>query len=485
MSKRFIILISLLIIPLVFVIWYFLFPYFLWEKEITSFFVFTPDYFHSVIAGKGGVPAIIGNYLLQFYRWPFFGALIQALFPTLVLYSFMHILHRLPVKKVWLFLAWIPALILAWHQFYEEFITDSVRYTLIAIALALFVEILYRLFKWRTSDDIVEKNNKSSKKLIYYIIPSMFVICFFLFAFTNKDLKSHERDYKMEFLASTGHWSDLLDLIGDHDDNKMKDLCYVTLALSNMNMLGNRIFNYPVNSEEFFLFQGDASLHGTFFNQLFFQHIGIYNQAIHQAFQEATKSKYGMNFRVIMNLIKFNIAEGNADMANKYMEILSHASCYGDWIARQRVELERSLKKERVADKETVYMTSMTLNNLYNFVQAGNMNIPLNHYYLCSLLIRKNLLAFTNHLKKNLYLLQNGIPQHYQEALILADALGMGLKGLEFPELLVRQFNEFQSFIGEKNRAMINAKYKHTYWYNYYFMTFPQDPYQPTNMVSH
>ena len=54
MSKRFIILISLLIIPLVFVIWYFLFPYFLWEKEITSFFVFTPDYFHSVIAGKGG-----------------------------------------------------------------------------------------------------------------------------------------------------------------------------------------------------------------------------------------------------------------------------------------------------------------------------------------------------------------------------------------------------------------------------------------------
>lgn len=485
MSKKYIILTSLLIVPMIIIIWYFFFPYLLWEKEITSFFVFTSDYFHSVIAGKGGVPAIIGNYLLQFYRWPFIGAVIQAIFSTIVLFSIMHILHRLPVRKVWYFLALIPALLLAWHQFSEEFITDSVRYTLLAIAAALGVEIVYRIVRWKSSETIEEKSITKKQRVIFGIIPFVFMACFCLAVFTNKEFKEKERDYKMEFLASTSRWNELLDLIGDSDDNKMKDLCYVTLALSNKEILGDRLFHYPVNSEEYFLFMGDASLHGTFFNQLFYQHIGIYNQAIHQAFQEATKSKYGMSFRVLMNLIKFNIDEGNAEMANKYMDILSHASCYGDWIARQREELKRSLQKEREEDKETVYMTSMTLNNLFNFVQAGNKNVPLNHYYLCSLLIRKNLLAFTNHLKENLYLLQQGIPQHYREALILADAQGIKLKGLEFPEILVRQFNEFQSYIGDKNMSMINSKYKHTYWYNYYFMTFPQDPYQPSNMVSH
>ena len=136
-------------------------------------------------------------------------------------------------------------------------------------------------------------------------------------------------------------------------------------------------------------------------------------------------------------------------------------------------------------DDETVYMTNATLNNLYNIVQAGNINIPLNHYYLCTLLIRKNLLAFTNHLRDNSYVLKNVIPQHYMEALILADAFGFKIKGLDFPDLLVRQFNEFQSLIGKKDMAMIQAKYKNTYWYNYYFMTFPDDPYQPSNMVSH
>lgn len=483
MKQKYIILLSLIIAPLIFCIWFFFFPYMLWEKEATSFFVFTPDYFHLVMDGKGGIPALIGNYLLQFYRWPFIGALLQALFPTIVLLSVMHIIHRFSIGKKWYFLSLLPALWVAWNQFQEEFLTDSVLYALLSILAAIVIEICYRFIGWNT--DIDEKKKVNKKEKLYYLIPCLFFVGFAFFVLQNKRLKKQERNYNMEYFAYSGRWNKLLDLIGNDDKNEMKDLCYVTLALSESGILGDRLFHYPVNSEEYFLFMGDASLHGTFFNQLFYEHIGVYNQAIHQAFQEATKSKYGMSFRVLMNLIRFNIALGNEKMANKYMDILSHASCYGDWIEYQRKELEVSLKKERKMDDETVYMTNATLNNLYNIVQAGNINIPLNHYYLCTLLIRKNLLAFTNHLRDNSYVLKNVIPQHYMEALILADAFGFKIKGLDFPDLLVRQFNEFQSLIGKKDMAMIQAKYKNTYWYNYYFMTFPDDPYQPSNMVSH
>jgi len=46
---------------------------------------------------------------------------------------------------------------------------------------------------------------------------------------------------------------------------------------------------------------------------------------------------------------------------------------------------------------------------------------------------------------------------------------------VRIPPSVIQQFNEFQSFIRTKNRRAILAKYQYTYWYNYYFTTFPQD----------
>ena len=473
MRNRYLVLLLCLMAPLIFFIWFMYYPYTLWAKEATSFFVWTPDYLHLTMSGKDGIPALIGNFLLQFYRWPLIGAALQALFPTLILLLGMHIIYRLPISKDWYIIALFPALAVAWHQFTENQLITSVCWTLIFIVGAIIAEILSRILKKRT---VISSKGGWAKKIILSVIALALMASFFVKVISNEQYKMTERTNRLDYYAYTGRWNDILNLIGNNTNATGRDLCYITLALNHLGKLGDYIFHYPVNSEEYFLNLGVASEQGTFFNQLFYSNIGLYNQAIHQAFQEATKSKNGMSFRIIMNLIKFNIAIGNEKMADKYMDILSHAVCYTDWIAKRRAELAASLKLERKKDPQTVYMTNTTLRNLYNFIQAGNENVALNHYYLCALLIRKNMLAFTAHLNSHKYLLKDGIPIHYMEALVLAATQGYMVEGVSIPDSYIQRFNEFQSMIKARNLSAIAAKYKFTYWYNYYFMTFPDDP---------
>lgn len=473
MRNRYLILLLCLIAPLIFFIWFVYYPYTLWAKEATSFFIWTPDYIHLTMSGNGGIPALIGNFLLQFYRWPLIGATFQAVFPTLILLAVMHVIYRLPISKDWYIIALLPALVVAWYQFTENQLIISVRWVLIFIMIAIIIEILFRVFKKET---VIQPQNGLAKRIVLSAVSLILMACFYVKAVSNAEYKLTERTNRLDYYAYTSRWNDILNLIGNNTNATGRDLCYITLALNQQGKLGDYIFHYPVNSEEYFLNLGVASEQGTFFNQLFYSNIGLYNQAIHQAFQEATKTKNGMSFRVIMNLIKYNIAIGNEQMANKYMDILSHASCYAEWIVKRRIELAASLKSERKEDPQTVYMTNTTLRNLYSFVQAGNENVALNNYYLCALLIHKNMLAFTAHLNTHKYLLKDGIPIHYMEALVLAATQGYTVEGVSIPDSYIQRFNEFQSLIKTRNQPAIAAKYKFTYWYNYYFMTFPDDP---------
>ena len=498
MKARYLIL--LLCIPLIFITWYRLFPYTLWAIESNGFFVWTPDHMHWIWSQHAGFSVFLSSFFAQFFRWPAIGALLQTLFAFIVLCSSLIVLNRLKLPKAFLSVALLPVMGLWIKQCQDDTLFFSVQFASFFLIWAiscrierwyfriLFLVPLYFSLTWNFFfialpivigvEFLLKRQHCLDTKREYkiatvYLIPVLLLGGSYYYIGTEKTYRAKEHDHEVAYLAYSQKWNHLLNLIGIRDHTP-EELRYILLGLSHKNMLGDVIFHYPVNSEEFFLFNGDMSKEACFFNELFYAHVGLYNEAIHQAFLEATHTDSGMSFRVLMNLVKFNISSGNRVLARKYMDVLSHATCYGDWVEKERA-LMSALPSGDAPPADRFFMTNSTLRNLHRITQNGYKNEKLNHYYLCALLIRKNLLAFTAYLNKHLFLIEERIPVHYMEALVLAATQGFRVKGVRIPPSVIQQFNEFQSFIRTKNRRAILAKYQYTYWYNYYFTTFPQD----------
>lgn len=69
----------LLVCPVIFLIWYIVFPNYLWLLEGNSFFSFTPDFAGIQLSLPSDWAQYVGAYLLQFFRFRTSGALVLCL----------------------------------------------------------------------------------------------------------------------------------------------------------------------------------------------------------------------------------------------------------------------------------------------------------------------------------------------------------------------------------------------------------------------
>lgn len=100
----------LLVCPVIFLIWYIVFPNYLWLLEGNSFFSFTPDFAGIQLSLPSDWAQYVGAYLLQFFRFRTSGALVQMLFVLIVLLSADCIIARLTRNKGLLWLSFIPVI---------------------------------------------------------------------------------------------------------------------------------------------------------------------------------------------------------------------------------------------------------------------------------------------------------------------------------------------------------------------------------------
>jgi len=482
--------------------WFQWFPYLLWEKEANSFFSWTNDYLRWVSTMPAPASVLLGDFLTQFYRFPLIGSMLQAVFVIAVYLSGLTILRRFNVPG---WLDWIPvvaAAILWIYQFDEESLVRTMPYVSFFFWLAIFSVIpgiwkrmtvivpaflflpLKVFFIWMAVAFalwiIIRKDwrwdrSRSDRYFISVIIAAAVIGGTLWYNTSNEDHRKAERLGNIQFYAFTERWDALSRLICHPEKYENAEVPYILLTLSSRGLLGDRIFHYPIYSEDFFLFSGVGTRDAYFFNQLFYDHLTMYNEAVHMVYQEKTRTRYPMSFRILMNLVKFESHRGDYVQVNKYLDLLNTATCYKSWVKSHRPSAEETAATDTRSQRRTFFITGNTLSNLHYETECGNLNADMNTYYLCSLLIRKNLQAFINHIKSHTYLIDNYIPSHFLEAMILADAQGFKIGGMTFSQDLYERFTDFQRMIGEQDKEGIISKYRDTYWFNYYFMTLPEE----------
>jgi len=500
MKKLFPILIPLILFATIFLTWLLSFPYLLWAKEANGFFACTHDYFAWAHSQDTPFLSIVaGDWLTQLFRFPAVGALIQATVVLLTYAALQLLLRRLCVHCWGYLLSVVVAMGIWFLQFHEE----SLAYTFPALSfLLLLVAVAYLPRWWQLITFplsylflpvhafhiwmlvavviLVTLRYPHHRPIASCGLPQRVVsllivaVCAVAFIYRHSDRREH-----LHFLVATERWEALSNLLGGEGKCENVDSPYLLLALSQQGLLGDYIFHYPVNSEEYYLYAGYATRDAYFFNQHFYAHLGLWNEAIHMAYQEKTRTRYPMSFRVLMSLVKLETARGDYRQASKYLDLLDRASFYHSWVAKHRPTAEQLATTDTQHDEATFFFTDSSLKNLHYAATIGHGNEAVQHYYLCALLIRKNLMAFVNHLKEHPEIIEAGLPNHYWEALILADAQGFRIDGLSMFPGLYERFMDFQKLLGTQDRETLLSRYKNTYWFNYYFLTFPED--QNTN----
>ena len=371
------------------------FPYTYITIEGDNFWVLTRDFWQLKLATLPAVTNWIADYLMQFYGSPYVAATIQALvLGTIgVLASCLRPLR----KGAWLWLGLLPPVFLGY--FCTFCLSFHLQCLFFFALLLVFIEIPNQKIKlvWslvcvtlgfmlmRTpllallivAQAALFSSLRWSKRVgiavagvaILALMPLIYSqqIAFIPFeqrytAFgtyfdpiTSQNNRNGENINKMVTLSNDEQWEDLLyreHIKRDAVRGNAVALRYALLAESALGTLPENLLDYPIHDENLFYFPHEQNRIAQQFNRLFYLNLGIYDEAFHQAQEYSLLQPNGNSFSSIRQLVDYSIAEGEWDIAEKFLQVLSKSSCHKKFILNSKFKIQNSKKlpQKRVED---------------------------------------------------------------------------------------------------------------------------------------
>lgn len=130
---------SLVLLPLVYLFWLLVYPNTLRWMEAMSFFSTLPDFVQLQVRYLDSYHDYAGAFLLQFYRWPVVGALIQTLFAWIVMFSADVVISRLTSRREWMWLSFVAVGVLLAFQAQITMLGSVILIALASLIVALLV----------------------------------------------------------------------------------------------------------------------------------------------------------------------------------------------------------------------------------------------------------------------------------------------------------------------------------------------------------
>lgn len=152
---------------------------------------------------------------------------------------------------------------------------------------------------------------------------------------------------KLVCLSNEQRWEDLLykeRVRNDAQRGKTISLRYALLAESALGTLPENLLDYPINDENLFFYPHQTEYVALQFNRLFYLNLGIYDEAFHHAEEYGLLHPNGNNFSSLRQMVDYSIEEGEWEIADKYLHILSKSSCHKDFIKERRTMMENAKK---------------------------------------------------------------------------------------------------------------------------------------------
>ena len=365
------------------------FPYTYITMEGNNFWVLTWDFWHLKLATLPAFSKWLADYLMQYYGSVPVAVTIQTL--TLGLLGMLaHIVLKKMFNKTWVtWLALIPPIMLG------LFCTFSLSFQLQWIFLLLLVLIFQsiRNFKGQILFSLLcvtvgfllmmtpmlavllviqvalVFNSYGIKKCAYWILPFLLLgitprmysqqIAFIPYEqrYTNWGTyfdpltSNYNRDgeyiKKCVCLANEGRWEDLLykeHIKSDAQRGNGTALRYALLAESALGTLPENLLDYPINDENLFLYPHLSSQIASQLNRLFYLNLGIYDEAFHHAQEYSLLMPNGNCFSSLRQLTDYSIEEGEWEIAERFLKVLSKSSCHKNFIKERRAMMDNAKK---------------------------------------------------------------------------------------------------------------------------------------------
>ena len=394
------------------------FPHSYIDMENSSLWLLTWDYWDTQLTMPPAVSHWASSFLCQFYDVPAVAATIQSLLllcASLLSYTWLMHICRKHSRLAWL--GMLPSLILGFFCTFDACIVlqviflflflwlycllpvRSVRMPMAFVCLPvayilMSMPLIYAMVAGMMLSEWVVYGTRSWWRLfaaipLLYVIPIIYSaqVAFVPFEkrywsfdsyfrpLTHQEIVVSERLRSYCHLAEQGEWQALLYRAGAHKAALSGDgvaLRYALLAESALGTLADNLASYPISSESHFLFQHRTEYITTLFKSLFYRNLGVYDEAFHQVQEFGLLQQNGTCFFSLRKMAEYSIAEGEWQVAEKYLDILEKSMCHSRYVEEKRKEMDRS-REERKHLPETPLRAN-------NFV--GGYELPVEMLYL-------------------------------------------------------------------------------------------------------
>lgn len=379
------------------------------NQECLGLFLWTPDFLRECLSSSRPISHFIGSWLVQFYRFEFFGEAITALIVTLIYLEIRFILSRAGIKCD---AAAVLGACICWSRIARSSGPDrGVSLLLIGAVVCLICLLIKNRTKWEL------------KPLFSFIGGIAVLLGASFFIATDKEIRDTERWSIVEQAATNQAWDLLLETATPLQTETSRDMIpYALLALNEKGLLGEKMFLYPIKGPQDLDTEGLNTRRGFLFSSILYDRLGCTNEAVHQTFQAACYLRHGTSFRTLRRLVQFYEKIGNKDLVIKYCAILSRSTLHKKFISSHMNDSSQLRVPEEMPDSNQSYSAGIMNHDqqadLILLQKEGISSRLMLDRYFCYFLAKRDLVNFASQFEiaRDLY---QEIPRHFNEALIM------------------------------------------------------------------
>lgn len=363
------------------------FPYTYITMEGNNFWVLTWDFWLLKLATFPAITNWLADYLMQYYACEYVGVCIQTLALGIISVLAHEVLRKVFRRKWLCWLGLLPSVLLSYYctfilsfqiqwiilfgliliyQYIRSF-RGCIIFSLLCVPVGFLLLTTPMIALLLLAQAALAFRSYGAKKCAYWVIPMILLgitpkiysqqVAFIPFEkrytdwgcyidpLTSKNNHDGEFVKKCVYLANEGRWEDLLYREHVHTEVQRGNgtaLRYALLAECALGTLPENLLDYPINDENLFLYPHKSSIISSQFNRLFYLNLGVFDEAFHHAQEYSLLMANGNCFSSLRQLIDYSIEEGEWDIAEKFLTVLSYSSCHKDFIKERRAKMEKA-----------------------------------------------------------------------------------------------------------------------------------------------
>ena len=373
------------------------FPYTYITMEGDDFWVLTKDFWHLKLATLPAVTMWLTDYLTQSYGSLYIAATIQTLVLGLIGVLAHAVLRKAFHNKPLYWLGLLPPVLLGYYCTFSLSFQLQWVFFLALLLIYLFIpnvkgslfwsilSVLLGFFLMRTPllaillvcQALLAFRSYGAKKCAYWLIPLVLLgvaplaysqqVAFIPFEqrytdwgtyfdpLTSRYNQDGECVKKCVCLSNEERWEDLL--YREHVKSDARRLGgaalrYALLAESALGTLPENLLDYPIQDENLFLYPHEQNVVAQQLNRLFYLNLGIYDEAFHQAQEYSLLQHNGNCFSSLRQMVDYSIEEGEWEIAEKYLQVLSKSSRHKQFVQERRAKMA---EQQRLGVKDIPY----------------------------------------------------------------------------------------------------------------------------------